>query len=614
MAYQVNRYNGAFLVSVEDGTIDTTTDLRFVGKNYAGYGEIQNENFLHLLESFAGVSAPPKSVAGQIWYDSVTKKLKFYDGSQYKVASGAVVSTTAPAGLVAGDLWFNDTSKQLYTWSGTNFVLIGPAAAPEAGASGAISRTIQDTLGTPVPIVELQAGGVTLAIVSKVDFIIGNINPIVGFNRVKKGITLVNTDATSGITTPAAQQYFWGTASNALKLGGLEASVFLQKGDLNFDEQAWFRNDNGFYLGAGKELLVHKESQDPFAGSTGGDPNRDEDQIVIEQRQANSPITLRFKINDNTSLNLYKIRSTGIFPALSGNLNLGGTVGSTSYVWKEVHASNLYGVLNGNIVESTNPAATPILNSTSRVLTANINANNGTQAFDATNKIFYGQLGSPLLRTTVYGDVSGDVSGEAGTAKKLGTYSPNVAAVASTVVVRDTSGNINATSFIGTATQADTLNVSGSYRTASTVNSFNTIAVRDGVGTLHAEIFDGTALAARYADLAEKYLADKEYEVGTVVVVGGEKEVTASSYGDLAIGAVSINPALMMNKDLEGGTYIALKGRVPVKVIGMVQKGDRLVATDWGCAKSATDRLDTFAIALESSDDAGIKLVESVIL
>jgi len=614
MAYQVNRYNGAFIVSVEDGTIDTTTDLRFVGKNYAGYGEIQNENFLHLMENFAGVSAPPKSVAGQIWYDSVTKKLKFYDGSQYKVASGAVVSTTAPAGLVAGDLWFNDTSKQLYTWSGTNFVLIGPAAAPEAGASGAISRTIQDSLGTPVPVVELQAGGVTLAIVSKVDFIIGNINPIVGFSRVKKGITLINTDSTSGITTPSAQQYFWGTASNALKLGGLESSVFLQKGDLNFDEQAWFRNDSGFYLGAGKELLVHKESQDPFFNSTGGDPNRDEDQIVIEQRQPNSPITIRFKVNDNDTFNLYKIRATGIYPALSANLNLGGNVGSKSFIWKEVHASNFYGILNGNIVESTNPTATPILNNTSRVLTANINANNGTQAFDATNKIFFGQIGSPVIRSTVYGDLKGDISGEAGTAKKLGNYSPSVDTVVSTVVVRDTSGNINAASFIGTATQADTLNVSGTYRTASTANSFNTIAARDGAGHLFAEIFEGTATAARYADLAEKYLADAEYEIGTVVVVGGEKEVTASSYGDLAIGAVSANPAFMMNKDLEGGTYIALKGRVPVKVTGVVKKGDRLVASDQGCAKVATDRLDIFAIALESSDDAGVKLVESVIL
>ena len=50
MAYQVDKFNGTFLTSVEDGTIDTTTDIRFVGKNYAGYGEVQNENFLHLLE------------------------------------------------------------------------------------------------------------------------------------------------------------------------------------------------------------------------------------------------------------------------------------------------------------------------------------------------------------------------------------------------------------------------------------------------------------------------------------------------------------------------------------------------------------------------------------
>jgi hypothetical protein len=127
-------------------------------------------------------------------------------------------------------------------------------------------------------------------------------------------------------------------------------------------------------------------------------------------------------------------------------------------------------------------------------------------------------------------------------------------------------------------------------------------------------LFQGTATSARYADLAEKYLADQEYEVGTVVVVGGTAEVTASSYGELAIGAVSANPAFMMNKDLEGGTYIALKGRVPVKVNGAVKKGDRLVAGDLGCAQVAADRLDVFAIALESSDDTGVKLIEAVIL
>ena len=59
MAYTINRYNNATLSTVEDGTLDQTTDLKLVGKNYAGYGEIQNENFVFLLENFSGANAPP---------------------------------------------------------------------------------------------------------------------------------------------------------------------------------------------------------------------------------------------------------------------------------------------------------------------------------------------------------------------------------------------------------------------------------------------------------------------------------------------------------------------------------------------------------------------------
>jgi hypothetical protein len=86
MAYEVNKFNGVFLTSVADGTIDTNTDLRLVGKNYAGYGEVQNENFVHLLENFANTTAPPKAITGQIWFDTAIKKLKFYDGAKFKTA------------------------------------------------------------------------------------------------------------------------------------------------------------------------------------------------------------------------------------------------------------------------------------------------------------------------------------------------------------------------------------------------------------------------------------------------------------------------------------------------------------------------------------------------
>jgi hypothetical protein len=174
---------------------------------------------------------------------------------------------------------------------------------------------------------------------------------------------------------------------------------------------------------------------------------------------------------------------------------------------------------------------------------------------------------------------------------------------------------VYATSFNGPATQADSLNVGGIYRTATAAAGVHTVAARDNNGDLTANIFQGIASQARYADLAEKYLADASYETGTVVVIGGEQEVTASTWGKRAIGVVSANPAYMMNSELEGGTYIALKGRVPVRVIGAVRKGDSLIAANNGCASVGVHHSnDVFAIALENSDDTGIKLVEALVL
>jgi len=98
-------------------------------------------------------------------------------------------------------------------------------------------------------------------------------------------------------------------------------------------------------------------------------------------------------------------------------------------------------------------------------------------------------------------------------------------------------------------------------------------------------------------------------------MIGGEKEVTASQVGFRAIGAVSANPAYMMNSELEGGTYIALKGRVPVKVIGNIIKGQRLVAAADGTAQAAMgNTADYFAIALETNTDLGVKVIEALIL
>ena len=136
-----------------------------------------------------------------------------------------------------------------------------------------------------------------------------------------------------------------------------------------------------------------------------------------------------------------------------------------------------------------------------------------------------------------------------------------------------------------------------------------------GSSALYFNTVFAKATSAQYADLAEKYLADAEYEIGTVLAVGGDAEVTACKIGDRAIGAVSENPAYKMNDGLENGTYVALKGRVPVRVVGTVRKGQRLVAANDGCAVAGVPHAnDVFAVALESSDDTGVKLIESLIL
>ena len=112
--------------------------------------------------------------------------------------------------------------------------------------------------------------------------------------------------------------------------------------------------------------------------------------------------------------------------------------------------------------------------------------------------------------------------------------------------------------------------------------------------------------------LAEKYLTDAEYPTGTVMMIGGESEVTASTIGSRGIGVISEYPGYRMNCDLEGGQYVALKGRVPVKIIGAVRKGDELSAHDNGCAIASSAKV--FAIALNDNTNEDVKLVEALIL
>jgi len=568
MPYSIDKYNGTTIAVVEDGTIDSTLDIKLIGKNYAGYGEVQNENFVHLLENFAGGSAPPRPISGQIWYDTNTKKIKFYDAAsaRWRTAGGAESADgpTGPIGLGQGDFWFETINKQLYVYDGTAYVLVGPQGVGGLGTTQMKSVSVTDTVAGTHGIIQAFVDGDIVFVVSTDSFELSTASAATmsGFGIIKSGITLANTDNTDGITDVGVDSkpldMVWGTVSNSLLLGGLTKDDFVQNtGGINFNTLVSF-SDLGYTVGDSDDLEVKIDTD----GITPIFKTSINNTIKFQTYNALTPTI------PNTPLTLV---GANILPGVDNVTNLG----SGSFKFKDVYGTTF----------------------------------SGTSA--QSDKLKVG---------VVYADAA-------------------VASTADTVVVRTAAGAINATSFLGnastattatTATQANTLQVAaGVYRTASVsspdAGDADTIAVRDSNGDLCATIFRGTATAALFADLAEKYLADDEYEIGTVVTVGGAQEVTACQMGTRAFGAVSGSPAFMMNEGLVGGTYIALKGRVPVKVIGAVTKGDKLIAASNGCAGPAHVLLqnlpvragnfpDTFAIALESSDDAGVKLIEAIII
>lgn len=126
MVYEVKKYNGVTQASVAEGGIDRSTPIKFIGKNYIDYGLIQNENFLHITENFAGSTPPSPPVEGMLWYDDNLKVIKFYSESKWKTANSAIVSDTEPADAHDGGLWWDTQEEQLYVKSGNEWKLLGP--------------------------------------------------------------------------------------------------------------------------------------------------------------------------------------------------------------------------------------------------------------------------------------------------------------------------------------------------------------------------------------------------------------------------------------------------------------------------------------------------------
>lgn len=495
MAYQINRFDRSLLTTVEDGTLDETTDIKFVGKNYAGYGEIHNENFLFLLENFSGANQPPKPISGQLWFDSGAQRMKFRDSNnKWRTVGGAEVSASQPAGLATGDFWWDSANEQLYVYNGTEFILIGPQDAGE-GITQMVSQTVIDTSDVSRSVIVSYANDIPIHVISPNEFTIKNVagNAIDGFGTIRRGITLRDTDNQTGETTTLFR--FHGTCTDADRLGGLIASDFARSSDPSFDVQIEAPADGiivaGMFSMYVEDGVFGDEDYGVFKNISG--PNND---IRF--------ITLNGQGSETTSI---KINSDGVFPIQNETFDLG----SSSLLFSEVHANNFKGTA------------------------------------DRANELKVGLSGS-------------------------------------------------------------------NYTYASEANVAGTIAVRDSNKQITADIFNGIASQARFADLAENYTTEKKHPVGTVMTVctHTDHEICPCKLNSNPVGVISENPAYLMNCD-SSGQAIALEGRVPVRVIGPVEKGEMLYVDAEGCASVHFNGNPTVGIALETNATEEEKLVEAVL-
>ena len=218
MSYQLNKTDGTLLLDLIDGQIDTaSTNLTLVGRNYTGYGEYFNENFIKLLENFSNTAAPSNPLTGQLWWNSSDQRLQVYDGSVWKSSGGPIVQNTRPQ-MVAGDLWIDNLNNQVYAFDGTDLMLMGPQYSETQGKSGFEIGSILDSQSRSRTVTNLYVGGTLTAVISSIEFtpiysqrILGLVTAANPDGIIKVGMNIIDTanfkyrgiaDSANALVTP----------------------------------------------------------------------------------------------------------------------------------------------------------------------------------------------------------------------------------------------------------------------------------------------------------------------------------------------------------------------------------------------------------------------------
>jgi hypothetical protein len=598
MPYIINKYSGTELVVLQDGTLDTSTSIGLLGRNYVGYGEVQNENFLFLLENFAGTNPPARPLEGQTWYDSVANKLNTYDGTNWTPVGAATASETAPVNPTEGALWYKISTKQLYVYSNTKgWILVGPEGVSGFGATQVKAAILRDVAAINHAVLLMLVDDEVLAICSADTFVINGLDTIIGFSELQKGITISTNAKVSGnllgnsttATRLETGRYINGVyfdGNNDVNIGAntsnfLTRGTYLTGNNFNGSAATTWEVDASSTNTIGK--IVARDSTGSFAAGT-----ITADQFIgplIGNVTATSGTSTFYSLRANTiegfTFNGLASQASTLAPGRSingvlfnGSQDITVTTSANSLTGTTLSS----GVTNSSLTSVGTLAGVTVTDAGATIGDAGeihlfINGNAPTLAF--TNG-----LGFAITINDAY---------QTGAEASFEFISSSVALAAG--------GSADPT-FVGDVSSKCNIGLPG--RT---------------FGSVYADVFNGIATSAQYADLAENYVADAEYQPGTVLEFGGNFEVTLAEDGTNRVaGVVTTNPAYLMNSKCEGKyvVAIALQGRTPCKVKGHVRKGDMLMSGSNGFARRAQSPQMGTIIGKALSDFNGVEGVIEV--
>jgi hypothetical protein len=625
MAYTINLTDGAFFANVADGTINTASSVTLVGKNYAGYGEFLDENFIQMLENFSNTTAPTAPLTGQLWWDKTNNLLKVYNGTLFKTISAATASASVPSSNVIGDLWYDTTNQQLNVYTGAAFLVVGPAYTSSTGTAGAIPETIPNATATPQYVTTIYANGVRVAVYSNNDTFTASGDAATLFPTVYRGVTMSNAVGTnmsgnlvgSGnvvITTNISNTVatFTGTGANITGYttvsGNVTGGNILTAGQVSATGNVTGANFIGNVIPPAGSNITTTGNITGGNVLTGG--------LVSATGTVTGSSFLGSVVSVTANVTGGNIRTGGLVSATAnvtgGNILTGGIVSATA----NITGGN---VLTGGLMSATGNVAGNYITGNGFFLTGLSAAVSVTQIQNGTSNVRIGALDGNVTigvggtgnvvvidTTTIYTNSVSVISLAHSGTNAVGNIGSSVQYFNQTFTDRvnattlSASGNVTGGNVLTGGLISATSTITGGNITVATgnisggnINNNNSNGVGNiGSATTYFNRLFATATTALYADVAERFAADEVLEAGTVVELGGTAEITRSrtELSENVFGVISTRAAYLMNGGAgEDDTHppVAMTGRVPVKVVGIVHKGDRLVSAGAGIARAA---------------------------